>query len=249
MNQDAAKGARIAAAVEAMYSPGVLIPAFPAALAAEYSLIDYITARNALFGTQRIGLGDRVFYGFLAQSRADATRFIVAIRGTECFAEWAEDAEAFLLNHVHVGFLSIGETMECGIPTESLAAAISARVPLGSHVDFYGHSLGAPLAAFALLAARQMNISARGYFYAMPKMGDAVFAKMFDDIVGADNYMVWNYLRDVVPQLPLWLPLQPFVRLNNRIVIRPKDSSAVIPNDVANNHHAANYAALLEGMQ
>ncbi len=217
----------------------------------EWDLLEYATAKDALFGSQHIGLGERVYFGFLAQSKADPTKFVVVIRGTKptSVVEWLEDGLAFLTDHMQAGFAAIYETMECGIPGQSAADGISARVPPGSSVIVIGHSLGAPLGAYLLMALRKMNVAATGMFFAMPKPGDDLFATMFDIAVGPENYMVWNYVRDVVPRLPLWLPFLPFARLHNRIVIRPSDSTAVIPDNVASNHHASSYAQLFAGMK
>jgi triacylglycerol lipase len=244
-----ATAATIAAASEAMYSAGNNTPALDPRLAADWTLIEHITAKDALFGLQHIGLGQRVYYGFLAQSKSDPTQFVASVRGTETVLEWLEDGLAVLTNHVEAGFYSIYSTMECGMPAQSAADGISTRVPLGATVTVVGHSLGAPLAAYLLMALIKMNVKATGMFFAMPRPGDGLFATMFDIAVGSDKYMVWNYVRDVVPNLPLWLPLHPFARLNNRIVIRPSDSTAVIPDGVAEAHHADNYAKLLANLK
>ena len=230
-----------------MYLHGVCTPELHSSVAADWTLVEHITGKDALFGTQRLGLGDTVYYGFLAQSKADQTQYVVAIRGTETLAEWGEDTEAFIIQHVHAGFASIFDTMECGMPAQSVVDGVSARVPIGSNVTVVGHSLGAPLACYTLLGLRNMNVDASGLFYAMPKPGDDAFAADYDQIIGR-NYHVYDYLRDVVPHLPIWLPRHRFTPLNNRTVIRPKDSTAVIPDDIFSNHKCDSYVELLANL-
>jgi triacylglycerol lipase len=247
-----AAAATIASASEAMCSPGNLSPALDASLTADWTLIEHITAKNALLGAQAIGLGERVYFGFLAQSKTDPTLFIAVHRGTNptSIMEWLEDGLAPISNHIHLGFKSIHDTMECGIPAQSVADGISARVPLGATVICIGHSLGSPLAAFTQLALRKMNVNATGIFFACPKPGDALFAALFDELVGPDNYRVWDFSRDKVPDMPftLW-PDFMYAHLNSRTVIVPSQSTVEIPDDLANNHHAENYAKLLANLK
>jgi hypothetical protein len=76
-----------------------------------------------------------------------------------------------------------------------------------------------------------------GLFYAMPKPGDAKFAADFK--ANEARYTVFNYEPDAVTKLP---PFDRFSPLQDVHVI-PK--SARIPDGLASNHQAANYAALL----
>jgi fermentation-respiration switch protein FrsA (DUF1100 family) len=233
-----------------MFDAGNNTPALDGRLTADWTLLEYFTAKDALALARLAGRGERVYYGALLQSKADPTLFVGAIRGTETTIEWLEDGLAVLANHVHAGFYGIFDSMECGMPALPAVRGVSARVPPGSRVIFIGHSLGAPLAAYLLMAAIKMNIDATGMFFAMPKPGDGDFAIVYDGIVGQEKYIVFDYSRDRVPNLPLTIyPLHMFAHLRNRVVISPKDSTAVIPDDVAENHRAVNYAALLAGLK
>jgi hypothetical protein len=231
------QGARVAAFVEAAYTEGVLKPTLPPELAAEYDLIDWFTAKDALFGLQKFGLGDRVFYGWLLREKADPTQYVAAIRGTETAKEWLIDALAAIVNHVHLGFMSIYGSMEFrGVhPSTSLVDAI----PPGATVTWVGHSLGAPLACFGMNDTVGQR-DCYGLFYAMPKPGDAVFADQFK--ASEARYSVFNYGPDLVPTLPPNMPLHRFVPLHD-VTILPR--SPRIPDDKVSNHQAANYAALL----
>jgi len=236
-----ARGAYIAALVEAAYQPGVLYPELPQELAVDYDLIDHITAKDALLGLQQFGIGERVFYGWLLQDKKDPTQYVVAIRGTENATEWASDALAVLVNHVHLGFFSIYGSME--FRGKHPADGITEAIPPDSTVWWVGHSLGAPLACYGMndMVGKR---DCYGLFYAMPKPGDAVFADQFK--ASEARYSVFDYEADVVPTLPKNLPLHRFVPLHD-VTILPK--SPRIPDDIVSNHQAANYAALLGALQ
>jgi hypothetical protein len=247
-----AEAATICACAEAMNQPGNLAPALDASLVDDWDIVEYITAANALFGAQALGLGERVFFGFLARSKADPTKFVAVVRGTNpiSFAEWMEDFLTPLVDHTHLGFKTLQSTLECGAPSLSIADGISARVPLGAEVLVIGHSLGSPLAAYTLALLRKMNVLAVGMFFACPKPGDSLYAALFDEIVGPSNYRVYDYSRDLVPTMPITLwPDFMYAHLNSRTVIIPSQSTAVIPDDIASNHHAESYAALLAGLK
>jgi triacylglycerol lipase len=229
-----ADGARIAWAVETMYTNDVLLPELPADLVNEFELIEYIAAEDSPLGLSHNG---RIFYGFLAQSKVDPKQYVVAIRGTETTAEWIIDAEAVLINHVHAGFFSVYASMMCN--GTHPAAGITKAIPPDATVTVIGHSLGAPLACYLmndLIGQRDCY----GLFYAMPKPGDAVFAAAFK--ASEARYSVFNYSEDVVPKLPLNLPGHRFVALPD-VTIIPK--SPLIPDGIVSNHQASNYAALL----
>ena len=232
-----AQGATIAAFAEAAYQPGVLYPPLPSELAGDYDIIDWLTAKDALLALQQFGYGVRVFYGWLLRDKKDSTQYVVVIRGTENGTEWASDALAVLVNHVHLGFFSIYGSME--FRDKHPADGITEAIPPESTVWWIGHSLGAPLACYGMndIVGKR---DCFGLFYAMPKPGDAVFADQFK---GSEaRYSVFNYALDVVPTLPKSLPLHRFVPLHD-VTILPK--SPLVPDDIFSNHSAANYAALL----
>jgi triacylglycerol lipase len=228
-----AQGALLAWAAEGMYS-GSLYPALDESVAAEWDLIDYLSAQDALLGLQRLKLGERVFYGFLARLKADPKQYVVAIRGTETAKEWLIDAEATLVNHVHLGFFSIYGSMN--FRGKHPADGITEAIPPDSTVTIVGHSLGAPLACY-LMNDLVGQRDCYGLFYAMPKPGDAKFAADFK--ASEARYTVINYASDVVPTLP---PFARFAALQDVLVLAKSPS---IPDSLSSNHSAAHYAALL----
>jgi hypothetical protein len=231
-----AQGARIAAAVEAAYTDGALYPEFPEPLATDFDLIDYLTARDAVLG-MRDSFDEQVFYGFLARSKADPKQYIVAIRGTETTREWVIDAEAVLVNHVHIGFFSLYSSMR--FRGAAAVAGLVAETPEDATVTFIGHSLGAPLACYGMndmIGQRDCY----GMFYAMPKPGDAVFASA---VQGERSALFGVQLRrGRGTETAAEHARHRFVPLHDVTTI-PK--SPLIPNDIVSNHNALNYAALL----
>jgi hypothetical protein len=214
-----------------------------------YGVVANITAGDALFGSQALGLGDRVWYGFLAQSLGDPTRYVAVIRGTQGSVEWLEDIEAQMVNGMHAGFASIYGSME--IDGQPIWRAIPNMLQPPATIDVYGHSLGSALATYLArdlaLQLRSMGSTVRGVFLASPRPGSHRFAAQFDAAVGTDNYCVVNYLRDVVPRVPVNIPLlADFCNLNNVLPLMPADSSVKIPDNVHSNHQATSYLSLLQ---
>jgi triacylglycerol lipase len=183
------------------------------------------------------------------------------LRGTELPVEWAEDMDALFAAHplgglVEHGFWSIYRSMTFQpLPLAPQPAVITAARGIidmlhdsGASVTVIGHSLGAPLAAYLALdlAAALGSGNVGALLYACPKPGDGVFGHHFDTTVGHDNYAVFNYLRDVVPRLPLGLPFGlGFQALPNVNIIRPSTGKANIRDNIVCNHSALSYAALL----
>lgn len=245
--------ALLALAAERMIDQGSDTPALPPEIAADWSIVGYISGANALFGTQALGLGDRCYYGFVARSIANPSSHVCAIRGTELALEWMENCEALpqLCGHgfVHHGFYSIyssfryetADAQQGGYAWQSLAS-----LDAGS-LTFVGHSLGSALATY-LMADTKMNARCPVYgtLFASPKPGDANYAHWVDATMGRDNYAVYNYSRDIVPRLPFGLPFGlGFQSLPNVVWLTPSMSGAKIPDGVQAAHSLVSYHDLL----
>lgn len=244
----AARCALLARAAEDMYGPDT--PALPAPFSAEWKIVEYLTAGNALFGAQTIGLGERCYYGFLAQCIAEPEKFVAVVRGTACSLEWFEDAGAALIpgpsGLVHAGFSSIYFTMRIG--TVRASDAIAARSDIKS-LTVIGHSLGSALATYLMADIRVKSpaFSVEGALFASPKPGDSNFAHWVDSVMGRDNYNVFNYSRDIVPRLPFGGPFGlGFQALPGQTWLTPSMSTAKIPDGIKAAHNLLTYAALLD---
>jgi len=264
--ETAARYALHAMYAEDMFDPNsqVLDPPLDARIGAAWQCIGYLTAANALLGAQSIGLGDRVYYGFVIRSTTDPTQHIAVIRGTEAVVEWLENVEGLLVNGpphgmVEHGFYSIYDSMlYCTVgaptiaaaPTRSAAQSLVATIPAGAVLTVIGHSLGAALATYLMADVARLNSNAFtviGALFASPKAGDATYVKDVDQVVGPDNYVVYNYIRDIVPHVPPSLPFgQGFQALPQAMWINPVKAQAEIRNDPFCNHHAYCYAAMLD---
>src|SRR5579863_6032182 len=99
-DRQAAQSALLALYAEDMYEclpPGAkstLTPPLDPRIAADgFTVVGFISGVDALLDTQFAGMGQRLFYGFLAYSNADKTQFVAVIRGTNNAVEWLEDAQ------------------------------------------------------------------------------------------------------------------------------------------------------------
>ena len=229
---------------------GNLRPPLDARVAAGWKLVGYFSGRDALLDTQHVGLGDQVFYGFLAQSRGDATQFIAVVRGTAGLLEWLEDGEFVPMPHplagtVESGFYSIYSSMQYtgadGV-AKNLAAGIAAAVG-NNDVTVIGHSLGSTLATYLTLdlaVGQKLGSGLSACLFASPRPGDSAFAEYFDRHVSA--YKVFNYSLDLVPQVPKFFGYGALPRARE---FEPQEAQANIRSSLDGNHHAVCYAAML----
>lgn len=242
----ATDAAIFARAAEDMFAPGLLTPELDQRMAG-WRIVGYITALDAVFGLQLLNLGERVFYGFLAQSNADPSNYVAVVRGTELPIEWLSDFRFLPYpmagGFVERGFAEIYSSMQfspIGDDGDVAALAIADAVPSGATVTCIGHSLGAALATYlcrdlSIAAAGHFNV--QGRFFASPKPGDDRYVTGFDKAVGHENYQTINYQLDIVPHMP---PLG-YVRLPN---VRWLTASAGLPTtDLVANHDLHNYVA------
>lgn len=255
MNLSPAKCALIAACADAMFVDDDLTPALDPRLTDEFELVGYLTALNALFGTQAAGIGEREFYGFVARSKTDQACYVISIRGTMQAIEWLENLEGLLIANprgpgkVEHGFWSIYDSMTfSGAPTNDEPGKVAHEIlgqmlPPDAQVYVIGHSLGAALATYMMFELAQFNVVGR--LFASPRPGDTSFGWHVNAKIR--DYVVTNYIRDVVPHVPPSLPLlMDFQPLPNVKWITPATAQAVINDDPLCNHHALSYAAMLD---
>jgi triacylglycerol lipase len=224
---------------------------------AGWRIIGHFTALNALLGAQAFGIGDRAWYGFLAQNNADPLNYIAVFRGTEQFIEWIEDGEfapyPTSRGIVEHGFWSIYRSARYGGYGDAVASiGAAAAIKGGATVTVIGHSLGAALATYF---ARDLHECANGKFsveaqlFASPKPGDRMYANGFHGAIGSGNYTVYNFVRDLVPHAPPGF--LGYADLPNVMQIKPSNAMAPLPNGsnvidvIKANHSVLNYAAML----
>lgn len=216
-------------------------PELDASVSDDWQLIGHLTALDALLNAQAIGIGERVWFGFVAQSRHDPSEYAVVIRGTQTGLEWLIDSEGT------IGFASIYDSMRLGLGNLHAASDIADAISAPATVTVVGHSLGAALATYLtadLVTHVELGTHVKGIFLASPKPGDADFARKFDAVVGQDNYDSFAYLLDLVPHAPP--SILGFRQLPKHTLLRPEESAAKIPFDLHLNHAADSYLALLQ---
>jgi len=164
---------------------------------------------------------EKVFYGFIAQSLASPSTYVLAIRGTVTYMEWWDDFHieptpypyATKAGNVATGFLDLYESMTMTVPgSNEPAVALRKSIKPSSGGSFSlagadsliltGHSLGAALVTLygAEFAGTKTGASVAIYTLASPKTGDLGFVTYFDSLI-SESYRVYN-LPDVVPTLP-----------------------------------------------
>ncbi|MFL5285830.1 MAG: lipase family protein [Rhodopila sp.] len=202
-----------------------------------------------------------VYYGQVV--RRNATEVVVAIRGTDGYQEWLEDAQFPPVPYrpklplppdaagalVEQGFWGIYRSLELtdthGKPIGPLAEAIPILVDPDDDVVVTGHSLGAPLATYLTLdlARGPLGSRVRGCYFASPRPGNTAFVTFFDQVVGS-NYVLYNYLLDVVPTVPG--EVLGYRSLSKKRVIWPQEAQADIKLGIGCSHHIVCYLAMLD---
>ena len=243
---------------EDMYDDGKLVPKpEPRIDAAGWKIVGQLSAQDVLIPApgapkRRLSVDRtaRVFYGFLAQSKADPTSFVAVVRGTQGLVEWLIDAEFLLVPHprhanvqVEQGFWSIYQTMSFDLPGgagENAAAGIAKAIGAGT-VTTVGHSLGSALATYlAEDLAENVGPRASACLFASPRTGDAPWATLFSNTV--KTYQLYNYILDLVTHVPAL----GYATLPGATVLQPSTASGGVRLDILCNHHVICYCAMID---
>ena len=257
-DKDAAEKAMLQVYAMDMLSknPGNLTPdPDPRIAQAGWDVIGYLNATDAIITEGRkMGMGDQVYYGFLAKSQSDSKEYIVVVRGTNGIAEWIEDAEFELVPYkpapscrVEEGFFGIYQSMQLvvkGGPAKPVLDGLAEAIGSGS-LTICGHSLGSTLATYlslGLALEKNMQSQITVHLLASPRPGDKTFADLFQAYLGK-QLTLYNYIFDIVPHLPM--RLAGYATLSGAEEISLSEAEARIDCDLGCNHHAVCYAAML----
>ncbi|HTU93417.1 MAG TPA: lipase family protein [Gemmataceae bacterium] len=170
-----------------------------------YSLVSKIYADDITDGVP-----DYKVFGFIARSGTDV---VVAIRGTEGVLEWIMDSLFRLVAFPYVkagrtehGFTDFYSSFHTGADSTSPRVIDALRgLTAGGSVKtlrITGHSLGSALATLLAIDAAGNGVftSPTVYTFASPRVGDKVFAGIFDSLV-PNSWRIAN-VNDIVTQLP-----------------------------------------------
>jgi triacylglycerol lipase len=240
--------------------PATIAPPIDGRLAADWKVLGYLTATDALLAANggQLAKGQEVFYGVLARSLADPTKHVAAVRGTAGIVEWIEDAKFISIDNpagagrVESGFWDIYASMQfktsatdVGVPAK---AGIAAAVGASGSVTVAGHSLGSALAtylAFDLAGPTLLGTRVSALFFASPHPGDDVFVSAFDARL-TGRYTLYNYFLDAVPRVPFG---PDYAHLPHVTDLRPSDVEARIRFELACSHHIVCYCSMLDYAQ
>jgi triacylglycerol lipase len=250
---------------EDMYdaAPGTLAPPADSRIAAAgWKVVAYVTAQDVIIPpkaspdqTLHINHTNRVFYGYVAQSAADPTSYLAAIRGTQGIIEWLIDADFIPIPHprypnarVEQGFWSIYQTMSladlAGVTTSQNVAEGIEKLVGGGRIMVVGHSLGSALATYFVEDVAERAPKATACLFASPRTGDRVWTTIFDKNV--EDYSLFNYIIDVVPHVPSGIG---YSTLSKAEVIQPSQADAGVRLDLLCDHHVICYCAMLDFQQ
>src|SRR5512143_1162623 len=215
---------------------------------------DIVKAGTSIRSTL-MGTGDRVCYGYVA-TRND--EMVVVIRGTDGAEEWADDLDFLMQHHttsgvlglVDQGFFGIYATMQFHPldkpdPGQPVVQAIKDTAH-ANRVMVLGHSLGAAIATYLTLDLNLAGLAASACLFASPRTGNQDFVDYFEGKVS--NYDLFNYERDLVPQVPKFdlLHLSTYEPLHQAKTIPVSGSAAMVNHEPTCNHHLICYTALLD---
>jgi triacylglycerol lipase len=145
---------------------------------------------------------------------ADATKVVVAFRGTKDVLDFLTDAEFLqrpyapagaVAGKVHVGFI---QALDVG--WAAVHAAFAKLRDKNQPVWVTGHSLGAALATLAVARLRNEGVDVAGlYTFGSPTVGDPAFAQSFDKATTGRVFRYVNDLDIVTRCPPEGVPLLP----------------------------------------
>lgn len=216
----------------------------------DWELRGFLSAKDAIYRGSDGQLGERVYYGILAESKEKPGNFVVAIRGTINMVEWGENGEFALKRHplghgkVEAGFYNIYETLQLG-DTPAVAGIFAKAGLCGTatgSLTIVGHSLGAAMASYLTLdLAGIPGMRVRGRYFASPHPGDAGFAMAFDLQVA--DYVSYAYELDVVPRVPFGFGYSHLLKM---AWLSPKNVDAKVRFDVGCHHYLLSYVSMLD---
>jgi triacylglycerol lipase len=199
--------------VQAAYAPGAAGPGgqITYSLPLGYQVVQVIYGNDLATDIGRIK--SIVPFGFIAQSPAPGTDFIVAIRGTDSIWEWVQDARFVRIacpiaagaGETDDGFTDVYMSLCAGAAAgprlvDALRTLLAATP--GATLTVTGHSLGSSLATLLALDVVENSAFATPTVitFASPLVGDAQFARTYD----AQVPITWRITNavDLVPKLP-----------------------------------------------
>jgi len=213
MGIDLIKASAAGQFVQAAYAPAAASPGGPITYPAPfgYQVVQVIFGND--LATDIGSIKSVVPFGYIAQSPAPNTDFIVAIRGTDSIWEWIQDVRfgriacpfAAGAGETDDGFSDVYMSFSAGSAggprlVDALRTLLAATP--GATLTITGHSLGSALATMLALDVVINNAfpTPSVITFASPLVGDPQFAQTHDTQV-PNTWRIANAV-DIVPKLP-----------------------------------------------
>ncbi|PHM26924.1 lipase family protein [Xenorhabdus budapestensis] len=238
-----------------------------------WKLVGYISGNDLSFSVDPktnkqflIMLPVSVCYGYIAENKKTPKEYIIVIRGTDISnlfealhdlvpvftSPWADTPE----QKVSMGFYSIYNSLKLTIVDPEykgdlqylrFSNAIAQFIGINTPYTILGHSLGATIAAYLMRDIPLLGDKHKACLFASPKPGNHEFVTYIDNHFS--NYEVFNYEKDLVPHLPLHIPLiLEYESLSKVTLLNPPDGLN-IADSLGCNHYLASYIAILDPNQ
>ncbi len=209
---------------------------------------DLATASNPDRGSRTVSIG------FVAQS--EDGEVVIALRGTEGIHEWVHDCHFHAVacpilqdaGYTEDGFTELYLSLRTGPEPRAPALGESIATMQFPHpvttVTVCGHSLGAALATLlaADLAANTQYTNVSLYTYASPRLGDARFVEVFQQLV-PNAHRIANRA-DIVTETPpaILCHARPYLHVEEMILLAPRET---VKYHIVCMHHMTTYMYLM----
>jgi hypothetical protein len=228
----------------------IAVPASPTTPAMSYQVVQTLYANDLAtdLSPQPPGGGGWKVIGIVAVNAADATDYVIAIRGTSNIWEWIQDAKFFPKPFGPVagagltddGFTDMYESFSLtqGSNGSTFMQNLIQLIPSTAKLTVVGHSLGSSLATLlAIDLAAHSSFPLTVYTLASPRTGDLTFSHVFNHTV-LDCFRVVNRF-DLVPKTP---PPLLYFHVGDEVELVPGSEVKV---DVLCWHHLSTYVYML----
>ncbi|CBJ82621.1 hypothetical protein XBJ2_1820005 [Xenorhabdus bovienii str. Jollieti] len=246
-------------------------PADPRIKEDGWNLIAYISGDDTSFSVEKkmlFTLPQSICYGYIAEKKNAPGEYVIIFRGTDdtnlledlhniiaiFTSPWSSAPE----RKVSRGFYSVYDSLkliafnsECDYSQLKLANAITQIIGINGQFTILAHSLGAAIASYLMCDIAFLAPNHSACLFACPRPGNNEFVEYVDN--NFSHYEVFNYAKDIVPNLPPDLPVlnisqqwdYEYKSLPNITLLNPPEALN-IADSIGCNHYLTSYIAILD---